>query len=208
MLPGGWWQLSKGRLKVKGKRKSQGGGGVKRREGRSLRKLSAEVLQPAVRAGVGSRRKVGPAHGRATAPEPASQGGAFPQQQHALNHNCEPQFGTDPSKQHSRPAPLTLDDSALAVPEHYAQLGLKQDASLGEIRAAYHRLILKFHPDRLQAPAPASSSTAAQQAALLNAAWACLSNPEARAEYDRQLQRKRGELTAPGTLDLPSTQLG
>lgn len=48
------------------------------------------------------------------------------------------------------------------------------------IRAAFHRLAEKYHPDRNGGPG------ATERMSELNAAWKVLSDPESRAWYDRQ----------------------
>ena len=64
----------------------------------------------------------------------------------------------------------------------YEVLGVPPSATAEEIRAAYRRLTLAYHPDRN--PAPQASDWMAQ----INRAYAVLSDPAQRAAYDRQQQ--------------------
>jgi curved DNA-binding protein CbpA len=68
---------------------------------------------------------------------------------------------------------------------HYEILGVRENASKREIRAAYLRLIEKYHPDRN--PRPDANRIAAQ----LNVAYEVLSDDASRAAYDRELQARR-----------------
>lgn len=61
---------------------------------------------------------------------------------------------------------------------HYERLGVARTATAAELKAAYHRLALKLHPDRGGDPGTF---------AALGAAWATLRDPAARADYDREL---------------------
>lgn len=110
-----------------------------------------------------------------------------------------PHFDPQPSPSPVRPPrPPKLSAPSQAVPEHYALLGVAPSASAAQIKAAYHRLILQHHPDRVtqaSAGSSASRSTAdqAEQARLLNAAWATLSQPDKRAAYDEQRAKQRSK---------------
>lgn len=68
--------------------------------------------------------------------------------------------------------------------DHYAVLGLLPSAQDFLVRAAYKALAQRYHPDRFQGP----SEEAHRRMAELNAAYAVLSDPTARAEYDRSRQ--------------------
>jgi curved DNA-binding protein CbpA len=63
-------------------------------------------------------------------------------------------------------------------PDHYGTVGVEPGATAEEIRAAYRRRSRELHPDRNAAP------DANRQMAALNAAYAVLADPEARARYD------------------------
>jgi molecular chaperone DnaJ len=74
-----------------------------------------------------------------------------------------------------------------AVRDHYATLGVERRASAGEIKAAYRRLALRYHPDRNP-----GDRTAEERFKEVSLAYAVLSDDDKRAHYDRF-----------GTVDLP-----
>jgi len=73
--------------------------------------------------------------------------------------------------------------------EYYEILGLKQSASLEEIRKAYRKLALHYHPDRNRGDA-----TAEERFKAISEAYAVLMDPEKRRLYD--LCRATGAGTA------------
>jgi molecular chaperone DnaJ len=64
--------------------------------------------------------------------------------------------------------------------DYYRILGVPRDASQEEIKKAYRRLALKYHPDRNP-----NDKEAEERFKEINEAYACLSDPEKRARYDR-----------------------
>ncbi|MDB5044832.1 MAG: molecular chaperone DnaJ [Deinococcus sp.] len=66
-----------------------------------------------------------------------------------------------------------------AQTDYYELLGVARTAAPDEIKSAYRKLALKFHPDRNKEPG------AAEQFARINEAYAVLSDGEKRAHYDR-----------------------
>ena len=66
--------------------------------------------------------------------------------------------------------------------DHYTLLGLRRDASLDEIKKAYRQLAMRHHPDRTQ-----NNPQDTEIFKAVAVAFAILSNPERRAEYDRLL---------------------
>jgi hypothetical protein len=64
---------------------------------------------------------------------------------------------------------------------HYDTLGLSPAATPEEVRAAYLAGARRFHPDHHGGP------DAARRMQEVNAAWAVLGDPDARAAYDAQL---------------------
>lgn len=63
--------------------------------------------------------------------------------------------------------------------ELYATLGVKQDASQEEIKRAFRKLAMEFHPDRNK------EQNAETRFKQVNAAYEVLSDPEKRGAYDR-----------------------
>ncbi|MBF0200982.1 MAG: J domain-containing protein [Desulfamplus sp.] len=70
--------------------------------------------------------------------------------------------------------------------DYYKILDIDTHADTDEIKRAYKKLAVKYHPDRNP-----DDKTASDRMALLNEAYAVLSNPEKRREYD-QLRRRFG----------------
>ncbi|MCU0602154.1 MAG: DnaJ domain-containing protein [Desulfobacterales bacterium] len=70
--------------------------------------------------------------------------------------------------------------------DYYAALGVSQDASTRQIKAAYRKLAFQHHPDRNR-DNPKSSETMKR----INEAYAVLSSPVKRREYD-ELRRQFG----------------
>jgi molecular chaperone DnaJ len=75
----------------------------------------------------------------------------------------------------------------VAEPDHYAILGVDAAASPEEIKKAFRRLTLEFHPDR-----HAGDEEIAARYRQINAAYDTLSDPAQRAKYDAQ--RRLGQL--------------
>ncbi|WP_424949297.1 molecular chaperone DnaJ [Deinococcus sp.] len=79
--------------------------------------------------------------------------------------------------------------------DYYELLGVAKTADADEIKSAYRKLALKFHPDRNK------EVGAAEQFSKINEAYAVLSDPEKRAHFDRFGQ-------APGTPGMPGDPFG
>jgi molecular chaperone DnaJ len=62
--------------------------------------------------------------------------------------------------------------------DYYELLGVPRDADTKKIKDAYHRLAMKYHPDRNPAP------NAAEKFKEISKAYAILSDPKKRAKYD------------------------
>ncbi|MER3466538.1 MAG: hypothetical protein C4340_05295, partial [Armatimonadota bacterium] len=61
--------------------------------------------------------------------------------------------------------------------DYYKTLGLKRDAEVSEVRAAYRRLARSLHPDVNKSP------DAGERMSEVNEAYAVLGDPERRAAY-------------------------
>ncbi len=68
----------------------------------------------------------------------------------------------------------------------YGVLALPRDASEDEVKSAYRALARRLHPD-----VNVGDETLAQRLREVNRAYETLGNPEARAEYDRDLAQRR-----------------
>lgn len=71
---------------------------------------------------------------------------------------------------------------------YYEKFGLTEDASFDEIKSAYRRLALKYHPDR-----NAGDLHFENIFKEINKIYQILSNPISRNEYDSSLRKKREE---------------
>ena len=83
-----------------------------------------------------------------------------------------------------RQAPLPRID------DHYALLGLNQDATLEEIERAYRRHAALIHPDRFFDD-PVRRAEAERKLKQLNAVMEVLRDPLRRAKYDARLSRRQ-----------------
>jgi molecular chaperone DnaJ len=68
---------------------------------------------------------------------------------------------------------------------HYERLGVSPAATTAEIKAAYHRLARRVHPD-------AGGGQVGAEMAAANEAWRVLSDPGRRAVYDASLRPSGG----------------
>ncbi|HMG39653.1 MAG TPA: DnaJ domain-containing protein, partial [Nitrososphaeraceae archaeon] len=67
------------------------------------------------------------------------------------------------------------------IMNYYAILGVSQYAKYREIKVAYRRLALKYHPDRNSSPVSENSIK------IINAAFEVLSDKDKRRQYDEKL---------------------
>jgi len=84
----------------------------------------------------------------------------------------------------------------------YSVLGVARTASESEIRAAYHALVAKYHPDRYQGNP--LEDLASEKLVAINRAYEILSDPGRRAAYDSGQRFASGSgqpyATAPASL--------
>ena len=66
----------------------------------------------------------------------------------------------------------------MASKDYYKLLGVAKDASADEIKKAFRKLAMQYHPDRNSAP------EAEAKFKEINEAYAVLSDPEKRKQYD------------------------
>lgn len=72
---------------------------------------------------------------------------------------------------------------------HYEVLGVAPDASVAEIRRAYHARARLYHPDAHAAAAKDVRLEAERAMQNVNGAWTVLRDPATRRRYDRSLER-------------------
>lgn len=72
---------------------------------------------------------------------------------------------------------------------YYDVLGVRRDSSPEEIKRAYHRLALQYHPDKNQ------SSEAAEKMREINDAYQTLSDPAAKTRYDKRLSQASARMS-------------
>ena len=65
--------------------------------------------------------------------------------------------------------------------DYYLSLGISRNATTDEIRTAYHKLAMRFHPDHNPNNQPAE-----EKFKEINEAYHVLSEPQERAQYDRR----------------------
>jgi curved DNA-binding protein CbpA len=86
--------------------------------------------------------------------------------------------------------------------DHYATLRVSPDADAAALRRAYRQLMRSTHPD------VNGATDAADRSSAINAAYACLRDPSARAAYDGQRRaaqrRRRAAATAPSPRPYPT----
>ena len=94
-------------------------------------------------------------------------------------------------------------------PSYYYTLGIKNSASAAEVKRAYRRLALKYHPDKN----PDASASATAFLAITEA-YSVLSDPKKKSRYDLELLRSgfgpeqsRMEVADPGLLQTIANDL-
>ncbi|GHO54346.1 DnaJ domain-containing protein [Ktedonobacter robiniae] len=92
-----------------------------------------------------------------------------------------------------RPACSEINDKDMkSEKDYYAVLGVAPSATPAEIKEAFKKLALQYHPDRNK------SADANERMSELLKAYQALNNPEERKNYDAQRKRGNGATTIPG----------
>eukprot|EP01060_Flectonema_neradi_P022617 TRINITY_DN30869_c0_g1_i1.p1 TRINITY_DN30869_c0_g1~~TRINITY_DN30869_c0_g1_i1.p1 ORF type:complete len:384 (+),score=120.10 TRINITY_DN30869_c0_g1_i1:48-1154(+) len=73
----------------------------------------------------------------------------------------------------------------------YETLGVPDQAGYEEMKKAYRKLAVKYHPDRWASTSEEQRTEAEEQFKLISEAYETLSNPEKKKNYDKVLQRKQ-----------------
>lgn len=69
--------------------------------------------------------------------------------------------------------------------DYYTTLELERNASSEDIKSAFRRLALKYHPDRQHGKSDAEKDAAAEKFKEINEAYSVLSDPQKKEQYDR-----------------------
>lgn len=68
--------------------------------------------------------------------------------------------------------------------DYYALLGVTEDAAESEIKKAYRKMALQYHPDKQTSSGPEAEARAERHFKLISEAYAILSDATKRREYD------------------------
>eukprot|EP00760_Papus_ankaliazontas_P029155 PhM_4_TR4153/c0_g1_i1/m.73957/K09527/DNAJC7; DnaJ homolog subfamily C member 7 len=69
-------------------------------------------------------------------------------------------------------------------PDYYRLLGVRRDATPGNIKEAYYKLAKEFHPDKCRSDDDETTKSKTETMQRINEAYSVLSDPEKRARYD------------------------
>ncbi len=82
--------------------------------------------------------------------------------------------------------------------DHYSLLGVPRNATAEDIKGAYRKKQLQYHPDRYQNIAPEMLTQLERQSNLLNEAYEVLGDAEKRRSYDEELAKWTGPVSKHG----------
>ncbi len=80
---------------------------------------------------------------------------------------------------------------------HYETLGVQRTSTDEQIKIAYRKMSMAWHPDRHRQSPPEKQTEAEIMSRKVNAAYAAIKNAEARASYDLVLKMERASEKAP-----------
>ena len=84
------------------------------------------------------------------------------------------------------------------MPRYYEILGVSPFATEGEIKQAWLFSVKAFHPDKFSRSSPSQQRTAQERTKRINEAYAVLSDPVNRANYDRERRAKANAARSSG----------
>ena len=73
----------------------------------------------------------------------------------------------------------------MAKTDYYTTLEIERNASVEDIKKAFKRLALKYHPDKQQGKSEAEKKAAEEKFKEINEAYSVLSDPQKKQQYDR-----------------------
>ncbi len=76
----------------------------------------------------------------------------------------------------------------MTIKDYYRLMGVEKDASAVEIKKAYRRLVMAWHPDRNR-----NNPESEDQLKIINEAYGILGDAKKRQQYDLMRQRPRAE---------------
>lgn len=95
----------------------------------------------------------------------------------------------------------------MALPDYYAVLEIPHAATAVEIKQAYRRLVRRYHPDARRQQQSGANEGVNHRLALLNEAYAVLSNPQKRADYDARRRRAEDRRTIDNIVTPPDPRM-
>jgi|NOAtaT_6_FD_contig_121_398537_length_1321_multi_4_in_0_out_0_1 DnaJ family protein B protein 6 len=100
----------------------------------------------------------------------------------------------------------SCNNPVMSQDDPYDILGVPKDATITEIKAAYRKLALRNHPDKIQGDAN-TKAEAAQVFAKIGAAYEVLSDEQKKQEYDDYIHGRRRMPSAPTGFYYPTNPL-